>query len=208
MRRAVLARLAPILLAPILAAASLVAGSSMAQTADVNTDPANAPPGRYSLDKAHTSVTMKVSHMGLSYDTLRFDGVDGAFTYDPAHPEATKIEVSIDPHSVDTGDPALDRQIASELFEASRYPQIHFVSTAVRPGAEGQGTVVGDLAFHGVVKPVTLDVIYNGATLSGGPARMGFSASATLRRSDFGITKYAPMIGDEVSVLIEAEFNK
>jgi polyisoprenoid-binding protein YceI len=189
-------------------ALSLIAAPALAQT-DISSDQTLAPAGSYKLDKANSSVTLKVSHMGLSYYTLRFDGVDASYTYDPTRPEATKIEVTIDANSIDTGDPAFNRQIASQVFDAGKYPQIRFVSTAVRPGAEGRGRVVGDLTFHGVTKTVNLDVIYNG--LGHGmlhEPRMGFSASTVIRRSDFGATKYEPMVGDNVSVLIETEFSK
>jgi polyisoprenoid-binding protein YceI len=196
------------ILALSLFAGALAPQAALAQT-EISSDQTLAPAGGYTLDKAHSSVTMKVSHMGLSYYTLRFDGVDGSYTYDPAHPEATKLNVAIDANSIDTGDAAFNRQIASEVFEAAKYPQIRFVSTAVRPGAEGRGTVVGDLTFHGVTKPATLDVIFNGAGAGKDhQERMGFSATSQIRRADFGANKYAPLVGDNVSVVIEVEFTK
>jgi len=198
---------------PLLAAAFaavILGGSLGAATAqDVNADPAAAPAGAYKLDKSHTSVTLKLTHLGLSYYTMRFDKVQGDYSYDPAHPEATKVEVTIDPASVDTGDAGFNRQIAGQVFETDKFPEIHFVSTALRSTSDGRGVLVGDLTFHGVTKTVNLDVIYNG--LGRGllhEPRMGFSASTEIRRSDFGATKYEPMVGDNVSVLIETEFSK
>jgi polyisoprenoid-binding protein YceI len=198
---------------PLLAAAFaaiVLAGSVCAATAqEVNADPTAAPAGEYKLDKSHTSVTLKVTHLGLSYYTLRFDKVQGDYSYDPNHPDATKVEVIIDPASVDTGDAAFNRQIATQVLEADKYPEIHFVSTALRSTSDGRGVLVGDLTFHGVTKTVNLDVIYNG--LGRGllhEPRMGFSASTTIRRSDFGAARYEPMVGDNVSVLIETEFSK
>ena len=179
------------------------------QSPEISTDPTAAPAGTYTLDKAHTSVTMKVSHLGLSYYTLRFDHVEGALDYDPAHPDAAKLNIAIDANSVDTGSEAFNRQLEADIFDSARYPQITLVSTVVRPGGEGRGTVQGDLSFRGVVKPVRLDVIFNGAGQVGAHAtRMGFSASTTIRRSDFGAVKYLPAVGDEVSVIVEAEFIK
>jgi polyisoprenoid-binding protein YceI len=198
---------------PILAAAfaAVILGGSLcvATAQEVNADPAAAPGGAYKLDKSHTSVTLKLTHLGLSYYTMRFDKVQGDYTYDPAHPEATKVEVTIDPASVDTGDAGFNRQIAGQVFEADKFPQIHFVSSALRSTSDGRGVLVGDLTFHGVTKTVNLDVIYNG--LGRGllhEPRMGFSASTVIRRSDFGVAKYEPMVGDNVSVLIETEFSK
>jgi polyisoprenoid-binding protein YceI len=176
---------------------------------EVNTDPTEAPAGVYKLDKSHTSVTMKLTHLGISYYTLRFDKVQGEYTYDPAHPQATKVDVTIDPTSVDTGDPGFNRQIATQVLEADKFPQIQFVSSALRSTSDDRGVLVGDLTFHGVTKTVSLDVIYNG--LGRGllhEPRMGFSASTVLKRSDFGVTKYEPMVGDTVSVIIETEFSK
>ena len=195
-------------LALLLAGAPAMLGSATAQA--VLTDYAAAPAGAYALDPAHTSVILKVSHLGLSAYTLRMGGVKGGFSFDPAHPETSRLEVEIDAGSVDTGDAAFNRQIAEEVLEASKYPTIRFVSTAVKPGPEGRGQVVGDLTLHGQTHPVTLDVVFNGfgATPPDRQVRMGFSADTTVRRSDFGATKYAPMVGDEVSVAIETEFKK
>jgi polyisoprenoid-binding protein YceI len=195
---------------PALAAAfavALIGAPAFAQ--QVSTDPTTAPAGAYHLDKKHASVTLKLSHMGLSYYTMRFDGIDAGYTYDPANPAASKINVAIDPKSIDTDNVAFNTEIADQFLEAGKYPTISFVSTAVHPGAGGKGEVVGNLTFHGVTRPLTLDVVFNGAgNPMGGPVRMGFSGIATIKRSDFGVTKYVPLVGDDVTVLIETEFTK
>ena len=192
----------------LLVAAAPVTLTASAQT--ISTDYAAAPAGTYALDPAHTSVTLKVSHLGLSAYALRMGGVRGGFSFDPAHPETSKLQVEIDANAVDTGDPAFNRQIADQVLEAAKYPVIRFVSTAVKPGPEGRGQLVGDLTLHGQTHPVTLDVVFNGfgATPPDKQVRMGFAADATVRRSDYGAVKYAPMVGDEVSVAIETEFTK
>ncbi len=189
-------------------AAALAAGVADAQS--VSTDYVAAPAGTYRLDPAQTSVTLKVSHLGLSAYTLRLQGVKGQFTFDPNHPEASRLQVQMDAGSVSTGDPAFDRQVATEVLDAPRYPELGFVSTAVKPGQGGRGQVVGDLTLHGQTHPVTLDVIFNGFLTD--PAshavRMGFSADAAVRRSDYGVTKLLPLVGDQVGVVIEAEFTR
>jgi polyisoprenoid-binding protein YceI len=193
-----------------LAGLSLILAAAPAVAQDIHTiDSGAAPAGAYALDPAHSSVTMRVSHFGLSYATLRFDKIDATLDYDPAHPEASKLQVTIDPASIDTGDEALNRQIAGDLFEAGKYPQIRFVSTTVKPTIEGRAQVTGDLAFHGVTHPVDLDVLFNGAGQDPQHlTRLGFSANATIQRSQFGVTKYRPAAGDDVSVDIEVEFKK
>jgi polyisoprenoid-binding protein YceI len=191
-----------------LLAATLVSAPAFAQS-PMTQDPSAAPAGTYQLDKKHASVTLKLSHMGLSYYTMRFDKIDASYSYDPANPAGSHIQVAIDPASIDTDNPPFNQEIAAQFLEAGKYPTIKFVSTAVHPGEGGKGEVVGDLTFHGVTRPVTLDVIFNG-TGKGmmGEQRMGFSGVTTIHRSDFGVTKYVPLVGDDVTVLIETEFTK
>ena len=189
---------------------ALFASATVVGAQSLSTDYAAAPAGTYTLDPTHTSVTLKVSHLGLSGYTLRLDGVRGSYSFDPTHPEASRLQVEMDANSVDTGNAALNHEIADQVLEAGKYPTLRFVSTAVKPGPEGRGQVVGDLTMRGQTHPVTLDVVFNGF----GPdtiehsLRMGFSANATVRRSDFGATQYAPLVGDDVSVAIETEFKK
>src|SRR5882757_4139964 len=106
-----------------------LAGTALA--APSTQDPANVPAGTYVLDKKHASLTVKIVHMGFSHYTMRFDGLDGAFTYDPANWTATKATITVDPKSIDTHDQAFDKQIAG-YFEAEKFPAITFVSTALQ----------------------------------------------------------------------------
>jgi polyisoprenoid-binding protein YceI len=180
-----------------------------ASAAPSTTDPAKVPAGSYAMDKKHASLTVKIVHMGFSHYTLRFDSLDGAFTYDPANWQATKATITVDPKSVDTHDNAFDKQIAG-YFEADKYPTISFVSTGVQGGADGKGTITGDLTFHGVTKPVTLDVTFDGAGHGVTPigTRLGFSGSARIKRSDFGVSNMLQYASDDVDVIFEVEFEK
>jgi polyisoprenoid-binding protein YceI len=166
-------------------------------------NPAAATAGDYKLDPHHTSVTAKLAHMDLSHYTLRFDSVSGGFSFDPARATATNLEISIDPKSVDTGDAGFDKRIAARFFESDKYPSITFASSSV--------TIVGDhfsvdgiLDFHGVKKPMSLNVVYRGFT----HGRMGFSGEATFKRSEFNVGEWVPLEADEVTILIETEFVK
>jgi polyisoprenoid-binding protein YceI len=173
-------------------------------------DPAKVPAGTYALDKRHASLTVKIVHMGFSHYTMRFNGLDGGFTYDPANWQATQATFTVDPKSVDTNDPAFNKQIAG-YFEADKYPTISFVSTGIQ-GQDGKGTMTGDLTFHGVTKPVTLDVAFAGAGHGVTPigTRLGFSGSTQIKRSDFGLSNFVlnQFTGDDVDVLFEVEFEK
>jgi polyisoprenoid-binding protein YceI len=112
---------------------------------------------------------------------------------------------------VSTGDPAFDAQVADVVFDATRFATIGFRSTAVEVTGPASARVTGDLTFHGVTAPATLDVTYNGGAhdpLRGADV-IGFSATATLDRTAFGADAYVNFgVGERVELLIEAEFVK
>ena len=195
---------AALVLSTILAAGSATAAPS-------TTDPAKVPAGNYVLDKKHASLTVRVVHMGFSHYTMRFDGLDGSFAYDPANWQSTKATITVDPKSIDTHDPAFDKQIAG-YFEADKYSTIIFVTTSLQGGPDGKGTMTGDLTFHGITKPVTLDVTFDGAGHGIGPigTRLGFSGATQIKRSDFGISNMIlnQFTSDEVDLAFEVEFEK
>ena len=171
-------------------------------------DPAQVPAGAYELDKRHASLNAKVAHMGgFSRFTMRFDRLGGDFTYDPADWRNTKVTITVDPASVDTNVAGFDKQVA-DFLGASKFPQITFVSTGLTPGEEGQGKLDGLLTFHGVTKPVSLDVTFNGVGpgLMGLGTRLGFSGTARFKRSDFGANAVENWVGDEVDLVFEVEF--
>ncbi|CAN5738506.1 YceI family protein [soil metagenome] len=174
-------------------------------------DPAKVPAGNYVLDKRHASLLVKVPHMGgFSKFTMRFDRLDGSFAYDPATWATTKVTITADPTSINTGLPDFDKTIAGpSYFDSAKYPAITFVSTKAE-GADGKGTVSGDLTFHGVTKPVVLDVTFNGVGpgMMGAGTRIGFSGSTHLKRSDFGVTTMSQFSGDDLDLLFEVEFVK
>jgi polyisoprenoid-binding protein YceI len=189
--------------------ASLLASGAAA--ADPTTrDPAKVPPGNYELDPRHASLLVKVPHMGgFSRYTMRFRALNGGFTYDPASYQATKVRITVDPKSIDTEDNIFNRTVAG-YFEPDKYPAITFTSTGLTTGEDGKGQLTGDLTLHGVTKPVTLDVEFNGVGpgLLGAGTRMGFSGMGRIKRSEFGVTGGRPFAGDEVDLAFEVEFVK
>ncbi len=194
---------------PCLAFALLAVSSTASAQPAISRNPAAAAAGVYALDKSHGSLTLKLSHMGLSGYTMRFDGLDGGYSYDPANPARSQIQFNVDPRSIDTGDPKFNAEIADQFLDAGKYPQIVFVSTRIEPGDGVHGRVFGNLTFHGVTRPVVMNVTFNGSGKGmRGEPRMGFSGSTVIRRSEFGATKYVPLVGDDVTVLLEAEFRK
>lgn len=190
---------AAVILAFVVPAAALAASQN----------PADLPAGTYGLDKKHASVTAKVMHLGVSLYTLRFDSFDGTFTYDPAHPEAAQVRANVDATSLDTGAP-YSRKFADEFLDAGKFPTVTFVSSQIRPAPGGKtGTMSGDLTLRGVTRPVTFEVAFDGVgkSLIFGTVT-GFSATAKIKRSDFGSTYLQNWVGDDVTITIEAEFDK
>ena len=179
---------------------------------------AGIPSGVYKLDKTHASLTWKVNHMGLSNYTARFTDFDATLKLDAENPEKSALTTTINPASVRTDYPNaeekdFDAKLANgaEWFNSENFPDIRFTSTALKMATPTTGTLTGDLTFLGITKPVTLTVTVNGALakhpFAGQPA-VGFSATASIKRSDFGMGTYIPTVGDEVQLLIEVEFIK
>ncbi|MGH6617562.1 YceI family protein [Sphingomonas sp.] len=198
-------------------AALAIVGLLTAAIDKPDTSASAMPAGNYVLDPRHASLVARVKHQGFSFYTLRFTGLDAGFGYDPAHPEASKLSVKIAADSIDTAtgaDPfgkAFNTELlAADWLDAKRFPTISFTSASIDLGDGHIGKVTGDLTLHGITKPVTLDVTFNGSGkgIPGGETRAGFSATTVIKRSDFGVTKYVPVIGDEVQLAIEAEFKK
>jgi polyisoprenoid-binding protein YceI len=188
----------------------LLPGAALAQNAGPNPDTAAVPAGSYKMDPRHASVTGTILRAGLSHFAFRFDKLDGSFDYDPKNPEASKVTVTIDAASLDSNVPAIDTMVKSGFFEPDKYPTITFTSTSIKRNGN-KGTMTGDLTFVGTTHPVTLDVVYNGATV-GKRTTMGFSATTLLKLADFGpmgtgfVTTH--MLGQEVPLDIEVLFDK
>lgn len=153
---------------------------------------------------------MRVSHMGLSHYTMRFDKLSGRLDFDPADRAHPQLKVEIDARSVDSGHRSLDGQIAGPtFFDAAHYPKITFVARELTESGESRGVLTGDLTFHGVTRPVTLDVLFNGwGDDVIGRTALGFSATGRIDRAEFGVKAYSGLVGDTVDLFIEAEFLK
>lgn len=168
--------------------------------------------GAYQLEKSHASVVWRVKHMGLSWYTARFTDLDATLDFNPNSPVSSHVRAIINPMSVQTAHPTnkeWDGQLGRDWFKGAQFPQIVFDSTAIERTGDLTGKVTGALTFLGVTKPVTLDVTYNGVNHSpffGARDIVGFSAHGVLKRSDFGLTKFASIAGDEVDIVIETEF--
>ncbi len=174
-------------------------------------DTSAIPSGRYVLDPAHGSVHFKVDHMGYSMYVARFNEVEATFRFDQARPGESRLTVVIATSSVDTGNGRMDDLIQGpEFLHSKRFSQLRFEAGGIALVDDRTGVIDGTLTLHGVTRQLPLYVTFNGGArnLLTGKYTLGFSATATLRRSDFNMNAYIPLVGDEVTIEIEAEFQK
>lgn len=169
---------------------------------------AQAAPTTYTMDPGHTQVLFTWNHFGFSNPAANFNEVQGTLVYDPADPAKSSVQVTMPVAGLDTHVPALDEHLkADDFLDAAKYPDVTFKSIKVEAAGEGKLKVTGDLTIHGVTRPVTLDVTVNkvGTQPMWKAAAVGFDATATLKRSDFGVSKYVPMVSDDIHVHITTE---
>jgi polyisoprenoid-binding protein YceI len=169
----------------------------------------------YSFDRQHTALIFAWQRIGLSRQQGRFTDVSGTLEFDPARPEASRLDVAIRASSLQTGVDVLDRHLRSaDFFDVAAHPIITFRSSEVRITGEKSGEVTGELTMLGVAKPVTLQVewVFTGAhplgqinpTLAGRPVAV-FSARTTLQRSAWGLGRGIPLVSDEIEIRIDTE---
>lgn len=205
------------LMSAVLASCSPPAQNAPPPTAAAVTT--EAPAGAYHLDPAHSTLTFRVNHIGFSNYTASFASFSAELTLDPAHPELAHIGATIDARSLTLPSPPagfLDTMLGADWFDAAQYPTITFQSTAVERTGPNTARVTGDLTLHGVTRPVSLDVTFNGGYAGhqlDPQARIGFSAHGSFNRSDFGMGLGVPQEGstmgvsDAVEVIIETELS-
>jgi polyisoprenoid-binding protein YceI len=179
----------------ILGALSVMGGVAVAQEGEA-----------YTVDPAHSGVTFKISHLGLSWIHGRFDELSGQFSVDRQNPANCSFELAAKTGSVDTNNQKRDDHLRSpDFFNAKQFPAITFKSTSVRPGQDGY-EVTGDLTLHGVTRPVAI-LLSGGKTAEfpKGVHRTGYSAEFTIKRSEFGINKFAGAVADNVHIELSFE---
>jgi len=167
--------------------------------------------GAYRLDPEHASLLFKIDHLGFSQLVGRFDTIDALLDFDPADPEAGRLKVVIDPASIDLNLPEFEEDLrGASWFDIARYPEVRFESRTIEITGVNTGQLTGELTLRGTTKDVMLDVTFNGggSNLITGRYTLGFAASGTIKRSDFGLGAYAPAVGDDVTLEIHAEFQR
>ena len=167
-----------------------------------------AAPVSYKIDPNHTNVLASWNHFGFSNPSINFGEADGTIVYDADKVSASSVQVTLPL----TGLSALaadfyDHLTGAKWFDAAKFPAATFKSTKVEAAGEGKLKVTGDLTVKGVTKPVVLNVTLNkaGEQPMAKRAAIGFDATATVKRSDFGLGAYVPNVSDEVTLRITTE---
>ena len=164
--------------------------------------------GTYKLDPTHTIVLAQWNHMGFSNPSLNFANGHGQLVYDAANPSASSVQVTFPLSGIASFTPDFDSHLASgDFFDSAKFPEATFKSTSVAANGTNKFTVVGDLTIKGITKPVTLDVTLNGAGAHPmtKAQTIGFDATGTVKRSDWGLDYAAPAVSDEVTLRITTE---
>lgn len=190
--------------------AVLVAWPGIAQIDEGHHPLADMPGGLYRSDNQHTDIYFTYSHVGFSHTHARFDKFEGSLNYDPRHPEKSPVTFTIDPASIDTNVPELDRVLRGHhFFDVGRYREIRFVGRTLRRISPTSGVLYGDLTLHNVTHRVILNVRLNKFLVDKELkfCRFGFSANGILKRSQWGLGDI-PLVGDIVDLELEIEFQK
>ncbi|MFN4024546.1 MAG: YceI family protein [Hyphomonas sp.] len=166
-------------------------------------------PGDFRLDTAHAALLFRIDHLGFADYVGRFDRFEATLSGDPADPGASVVEAVIDIASLNVANPDFEAQLMGpDWFDAARHPQAIFRSRTVRLTGASTAEVEGDLTLRGTTRPALLTVRFNGSAYDRlrGADVAGFSATAEISRSAFGIDRFSGLITDTVRLEIEAEF--
>ena len=199
------------LLLASVATAVLGSGALRTVSAQTTTGAASVEAGRYAVEPGHTQVGFKLLHMGFTYYSGVFSNVSGTLVLDPKTPSESTLAVTIPIGSVATTSPRLDGELKSAAwFDAATFPTATFVSRTVTRTGKDTATVAGVLTLHGVSRPEILAVRFIGAGVNPLDKKytVGFEATGTIERSDFGVKTYLPLIGDAVTLTIAGAFER
>ena len=165
--------------------------------------------GAYQSDPDHTQIVFSLSHLGFTEYSGIFSGATGSLQSDPTKLEASKLNISIPVQSITTTSSRLTDELrGDQWFNTAKFPTATFVSIRISPAADGSFEVFGHLTLHGVTRPVVLVAYFVGAGVN--PITktytVGFEASTVIKRGDFGISTYLPVLGGDVTLKIAGAF--
>ena len=166
---------------------------------------------KYTIEPYHTSVLWVANHFGFSDVSGKFSEIEGSVTFDEKNPSKSAVDVAIKLSGLKTGIEKFDTHLKSkDFFDAEKFPNAKFVSKKVTVTGKNKAKIEGELTLLGVSKTVVLDAKFNksGISMISQKPTIGFSATASIKRSDFGMNYALPGVSDKVSLVIQVEANK
>ncbi|MES2678014.1 MAG: YceI family protein [Pseudomonadota bacterium] len=166
---------------------------------------------KYKTEANHTSVTWTANHFGFSSVSGKFTDIDGIVIFNEKKPEQSSVEVVIKTNILETGIAKLDTHLKSaDFFNVEKFPTATFISKKITMVGKDKAKIAGNLTLMGITKPIILDVVFNKSGINpvNQKSSIGFTASASLNRSDFGIKYALPGVADKIDLLIQLEANQ
>ncbi|TZG29619.1 YceI family protein [Sphingomonas montanisoli] len=204
----------PLILAAVGGLIALPVIAQMPKEAPGAADPSRVTAGTYKADPGHTQVGFNVMHLGFSYYRGLFGDISGTLTLDPKAPDKAKVSIDVPIAGVVTTHEKLNEHLkGADFFDAAKFPTAHFESTSVKVSGT-KAVIAGNLTIKGITKPVTLDAHFVGAGKMFNPMtkanseQVGFEATTTIKRSDFGVSYGIPLVPDAVPLTISVAFEK
>ncbi|MFK8019989.1 MAG: YceI family protein [Pseudomonadales bacterium] len=197
--------------AAVLSLPFLIAACATIVRPGYTSDIASLKPGSYSIDPDHSTVLFKVDHFGLSKYVGRFNSLEASLEFDPENIESTRLHAIVNTASIDVGDADFSKTLAGpDWFDSERYPQAVFTTESLKFAEGGDVVFTGQLEMLGKSQAMDISIRFNGGATNmlTGFYTIGFSASAVLKRSEFGMNKHLGLVGDDIELEIHAEFQK
>lgn len=197
---------ATIVLALLLAA--VPASAQMPKEPPGKPDVSRVVAGTYAIEPRHTQIRFTILHFGFTPFSGFFSGASGSLTLDPAKPGAASLSIEVPTNTALVTVPKLTDELRSPMFfDPDKYPTMKFVSDHVTVHGT-HATISGQLTLHGQTHPLTLEASFVGAGTMMGKRTIGFTATGTLKRSDYGVTAVLPLVSDEVKIDVAAAFER
>lgn len=197
----------------VLTAALALTGASVGAIAQADGGlihtPAQVQSGSYVLDASHGKITWSLDHMGFSTYVGQFTDVSAALDLDVANPSASRLTANVKTDSVGSFNDALDGHLKNaDFLDTANHPTASFQATSIRMTDADSANITGNLTLRGVTKPIVMTADFNQAGISPADQKytVGFDGHARIKRSDFGINYGLPLLGDDVTLHLEAEF--
>lgn len=191
--------------------AAHVSGCASLVTPNFTQDFTQLRSGAYTLDPEHAFLIFRIEHLGLSTVVGRFNSVDATLDFDPEMPEELILEGQIDVASIDLNSSDFEQRLrGSDWLGTEKFPSAGFVSTSVVPQGDNAMIINGDFTLRGISKPVSLLATFKGGAdnVLTGRYTLGFAASGSISRSDFGVDAFKALVADEVFIELHAEFQQ